>query len=199
LLKGRCRSCGLPISLQYPIVEIITAALFGVTAAHFGLSWNLAIFIVFFGGMIPLMAIDLIKQLLPVKILYPVLAIDAAILLSDAIVHHTYRELLYALAAAAVWFIVFFLINLARPHALGFGDVRLVALIGLCLGWLGIPIVFVGFFAADVLGLGVGLGLIAAGLATRKTPIPLGLFLGVGAIFAVFAGPPVVSHLQGLR
>jgi leader peptidase (prepilin peptidase)/N-methyltransferase len=199
LLKGHCRACGLAISVQYPLVELATAVLFGATAWHFGLSWNLAMFLVLFAGLIPLMAIDFNKHLIPVRILYPTLVADAAILLGDSIDHRSWRALGIALLASAIWFGAFFIINSIRPEALGFGDVRLVALIGLCLGWLGVPIVFVGFFASNILGIAVGVTLIATKHATRKSQIPLGVFLGIGTIFAVFAGPSIASQFSGLR
>jgi leader peptidase (prepilin peptidase)/N-methyltransferase len=199
VLRGRCRSCGLKISAQYPAVEIGTAVLFGTTAAHFGPSWNLAVFLVLFMGIIPLMVIDFEKHLLPIRILYPTLIVDGAILIADALAHQRWRELAIASAAGAIWFATFFVINWIRPDALGFGDVRLVGLIGLCLGWLGVPIVFVGFFAANILGIVIGLALIATKRADRNTHIPLGVFLGIGASFAVFAGPSIAHHFPGLR
>jgi leader peptidase (prepilin peptidase)/N-methyltransferase len=199
VLHGRCRSCELKISVQYPLVEIGTAVLFGTTAAHFGPSWNLAVFLVLFIGLIPLMVIDFEKHLIPSRILYPTLIVDAAVLIADAIAHRSWRELFIAAAAGAIWFVIFFLINWLRPDALGFGDVRLVGLIGLCLGWLGVTTVFVGFFAADLLGIAIGVALIAAKRADRKTHVPLGVFLGIGAIFAMFVGPSIAHHFQALQ
>ena len=112
--------------------------------------------------------------------------------------NHQWRALLIALASGAVWFAVFFAINWFRPDVLGFGDVRLVGLLGLCLGWLGVPIVFVAFFASNPIALSAGLVLIGTKRASRKTPIPFGLFLAIGAIFAIFVGPPIVNHFRGL-
>ena len=199
ILGGRCRSCGLSISMQYPLVEIGTAALFGTTAAHLGLGWNLAIFLVLFIGLVPLMVIDFEQHLLPVRIFYPTLIAEIAIVVADASSHQRWRELAIAAAAGAIWFIAFFVINWIRPDALGFGDVRLVAVIGLCLGWLGVPIVFVGFFAANILGIAIAVTLIATKRASVKTQIPLGVFLGLGTIFAMFAGPSIAHHFTVLR
>ena len=142
------------------------------------------------------MIIDLLHHLLPVRILYPVLVLDASLIVADSIAHRNGHGLLVAAAAAAGWFTLFFVLNYARPDALGFGDVRLVALVGLCLGWLGVVTVFLGFFVSNVLGLVVSAGLIAAGRATRNTKIPLGVFIGVGTILAVFAGPTLSTHLR---
>ena len=199
LLRGKCRTCGQTISAQYPLVEIATATIFGFTAAHFGAGWNMAAFLVLFTGLVPLAVIDLELHLLPVRIFYPSIAADSLILLGASIATDDWHRLLVAAATGASWFLMFFLINWLRPDALGFGDVRLVGLLGLCLGWLSVPIAFVGFFASNLIALAVGLLLIASRRADRKTQIPLGLFLAIGTIFAVFAGSAIVSHVRGLR
>lgn len=199
ILRGKCRRCGLPISVQYPLVELGTAVLFGAIAVHFGPGWNLAIFLVLFAGLIPLATIDLQKQLLPKRIFYPVLFTDTALVIATALATKHWRELLIALATGAVWFGLFFVVFWIRPDALGFGDVRLVSLLGLCLGWLGISIAFMGFFISNLIGLGVGIFLLVTKRATRSTPMPFGLFLATGTAIAIFAGPPIVNHFQGLR
>jgi leader peptidase (prepilin peptidase) / N-methyltransferase len=199
LLRGRCRSCGLPISVHYPLVEAGTAVVFGVTAVHFGAGWDLAIYLVLFVGLIPLAVIDGYQRLLPIRVLYPVLAATIALLLADSIDHHEWHRLLVAGACGAVWFGAYFLINLALPHALGFGDVRLVGLLGLAVGWLGVSVVFIAFFASNILGIVGALIMMVLGKAHRKTPIPYGVFLALGAGVAVLIGPSIVSHLPVLQ
>jgi len=202
LLHGRCRSCGLPISVHYPLVEAGTAIVFGVTAAHFGAGWNLAIYLVLFVGLIPLAVIDGYQRLLPIRVLYPVLATTIALLLADTLDHHDWRRLLVAAACGAVWFGAYFVLNLLRPDALGFGDVRLVGLLGLSVGWLGVSVVFIAFFASNLLGIVCALVMLALQKAHRDTPIPYGVFLALGAGVAVLVGPSIVSHipiLQGHR
>jgi leader peptidase (prepilin peptidase) / N-methyltransferase len=202
LLRGRCRSCGLPISVHYPLVEAGTAVVFGVTAAHFGAGWNLAIYLVLFVGLIPLAVIDGYQRLLPIRILYPVLATTVALLVADTLDDHEWRRLFIACACGAVWFSAYYVINLVRPHALGFGDVRLVGLLGLSVGWLGVSVVFIAFFASNIIGIAVAIIMLALGRAQRDTPIPYGVYLALGAGFAVLFGPSIVSHipiLQGHR
>ncbi|HVB01064.1 MAG TPA: prepilin peptidase, partial [Acidimicrobiales bacterium] len=198
-LRGRCRSCDAPISVQYPLVELGTSMLFAVTEVHFGLSGNFVIFIILFMGIIPLAIIDLRCHRLPLRVFYPVLAADFTALVSYAAIRGAWSQLLVALATGVTWFLMFFVINLVRPDALGFGDVRLVGLLGICLGWLGVTVAFVGFFASNLIGLAVGIFLIATNRAKRDTPIPYGLFLAVGTVFAVFAGPSIADHLRSLR
>ena len=80
---------------------------------------------------------------------------------------------------------------------MGYGDVRLSALIGLCLGWLGLRHVAVGLFLGFLIGAVVGLALIATGSSTRKTRIPFGPFLALGAVIAVLWGQGLVDLWLG--
>jgi leader peptidase (prepilin peptidase)/N-methyltransferase len=175
---------------------------FGVTATHFGAGWNLAIYLVLFVGLIPLAVIDGYQRLLPIRVLYPVLVATIALLVADSADHHDWRRLLVAGACGAVWFSAYFVINFIRPNALGFGDVRLVGLLGLSIGWLGVSVVFIAFFASNLVGIASALVMLALGKAQRSTQIPYGVYLAIGAGFAVLVGPSIVSHipiLQGHR
>jgi leader peptidase (prepilin peptidase)/N-methyltransferase len=109
-----------------------------------------------------------------------------ALLVLAAAIEGTWHRLLVAIICGAVEFALLFLINFISPRALGFGDVRLGAVIGLALGWLGWRYAFWGFFLANILGAVVGLVLIAVHRAGRRTPIPFGVFLAIGAFLAMF-------------
>jgi leader peptidase (prepilin peptidase) / N-methyltransferase len=97
-----------------------------------------------------------------------------------------------AAACGAGWFVVFFALNLISPRLLGFGDVRLAPVLGVTLGWLGVGYVLLGFFAANLIGAIVGIGLIVSGRMTRRDRIPYGVFLAAGCAVAVFAGPELL-------
>ncbi len=85
---------------------------------------------------------------------------------------------------------------LISPRLLGFGDVRLALVLGLALGWLGVWYVILGFFAANLVGAVLGLGLIASGHMSRRERIPYGVFLALGCAIAVFAGPELLAPLM---
>ncbi|HEX3538926.1 MAG TPA: prepilin peptidase [Acidimicrobiales bacterium] len=194
LLRGRCRTCGAPISIRYPLVELATAMLFVGAALRFGFDWALPAFLVFLAGLLALAFTDLEHYLLPVRIVYPVLVTMAVLLVVAAAADSRWSQLETAAAAAAVGFAVFFFLNWLNPKWMGFGDVRLAAVIGLGLGWLGASVAFLGFFLAFLLGSVVGVALIVTKRMDRKSPIPFGVFLAIGAGIAVFAGQPLV-HL----
>lgn len=186
LLRGRCRNCGAPISVRYPLVELLTGAVWVGVALRFGWSWTLPAELVFVTGLIALAFIDYDYLKLPRVIVWPLGLSVTALLLLAAGVQGSWHRLLIALICGAVEFAVLFSINFASPRALGFGDVRLGPVLGLALGWLGWRYAFWGFLGANFLGAVVGLALIAARRAGRRTPIPFGVFLAVGAFAAMF-------------
>jgi leader peptidase (prepilin peptidase) / N-methyltransferase len=188
LLRGRCRTCGTPISKRYPIVEAATGLLFAGVALRFGYSWALPAYLVFAAGLFALAAIDLDVHLLPKKIVYPLLAILATLLVVASAATSDWRALWVGALCSCSWFALFFAINLVSARMLGFGDVRLALVLGLGLGWLGVSEVVIGFFVANLIGAVVGLVLIATHRATRETAVPYGVFLALGAGFAVYTG-----------
>lgn len=194
LLRGRCRRCQAPISMRYPAVEAMTAALFVAVAVRFGASWTLPAVAAFVAGLVALAFCDLEHFLLPKRIVYPTLAVCSAFLLAGAAAGGEWRRLGVAAVCGLGAFGLFFAVNFANPAWLGFGDVRLAGLLGLLLGWLGVAHLIAGILVANVVGIAVIGVLMAAGRAGRKTPVPYGVFLSIGAIVAVFAGGPI-GHL----
>src|ERR1700686_3714191 len=181
LLRGRCRSCRAPISVRYPFVELATGVLFALAALRFGYSWSLAPFLILLAGLLVLACTDLEHFLLPVRIVYPLLAGVAGLMVLAAALTGQWHRLVIAVLCAAGSFLFFFVINFINPRWLAFGDVRLSLVIGLGLGWLGVGYVLLGFFLANLLGAIIGIGLIATNRMDRKSHIPFGVFLALGA------------------
>jgi leader peptidase (prepilin peptidase)/N-methyltransferase len=193
LLRGKCRYCQAPISIRYPIVEALTGLAFAITAVRFGPSSSLPAELIFVAGLIALAAVDLERYLLPRAILYPTLVLVASALFLTAAVTGQWRRLAIAAVCGVGSFVTFFLIHFAKPAWLGFGDVRLAGLLGLALGWMGPWYLLIGFMAANLLGAAVGIGLIVANKARRTTPLPYGVFLAAGSLFALWLGASIIS------
>jgi len=192
LLRGRCRYCLEPISARYPLVELSCAALFAGLAARFGYDWALPAFLVLFAGLLALSVIDVETMLLPRKIVWPLSVLVTALFVMAAAATGRWHDLLVGAICGVAWFVVFFLLNLASPRMLGFGDVRLAPVLGLALGWLGVGYVLLGFFAANLIGAVIGVALIATKRMKRQQQIPYGVFLALGCAVAVFAGPELL-------
>ena len=193
LLRGRCRHCDAPISIQYPAVELACAALFAGTAARFGYDWALPAFLALFAGLLALSVIDIERLLLPKVIVYPLTVVVGVLLIVASAGTGNWHKLLVGVICGAAWFAVFYAMFAVSSRLLGFGDVRLAPLLGLSLGWLGIGYVILGFFAANLIGAVVGIALIAGHRMNRETPVPYGVFLAAGCAVAVFAGPELLQ------
>jgi leader peptidase (prepilin peptidase)/N-methyltransferase len=179
------------------MVEATTAVLFVAVALRFGWSWTTPAVDAFTAGLLALACIDLEKYLLPKRVVYPTLVASGVFLAVGTVWGHEWRRLGVAALCGAVAFGVFFLLNLVNPKWLGFGDVRLAGVIGLVLGWLGLPYVLVGLLAANLAGVVVAGILISSGRMKRSTPMPYGVFLSAGAVLAVLAGEPLTHLLMG--
>lgn len=192
ILRGRCRTCRTRISARYPIVELLTASLFCLVAARIGSSWTLPAELAFTAGLVALAAIDLERFLLPRTIVYATAAVVSAGVIAAAGLQDRWGHLGIAAISAASAFLVFFSINAVRAAWMGFGDVRLAGLIGLALGWLGGWYVVVGFMVANLAGALVGIAMMLLGRASRRTPLPYGVFLAAGSIVAILIGGQVI-------
>jgi len=180
-------------------VEIAGGALFAGAAARLGFNGDLPAFLFLLAGLLALACIDVERLILPKSIVYVTLLLVVVSLILDAAVTGQWTKLLVAAICSAAWFVVFFLMNLASPRILGFGDVRLALVLGFGLGWLGWRYVVLGFFASNVIGLLVSLVLIAGKKIRRDQPVPYGVFLAFGTALALYAGPEILHPLQNLR
>jgi leader peptidase (prepilin peptidase)/N-methyltransferase len=180
LLRGRCRNCKEPISLRYPAVEATTGLLFGGAAYEFGVSLALLPALVLIAALISLAVIDLEHRLLPNVIVGP--AALAGLVLSA--IANPAGWWTYPLSAIAV---AGFLLGLALiyPSGMGMGDVKMGGMLGAFLGPYAALAVFLGAMIGAVTG---GL-LMVAGKVQRRSALPFGLFMALGGIIALFAGP----------
>jgi len=199
LLRGQCRACHGPISVRYPLVELSTGLLYAGAAARMGLQWALPAFLVMLASLLALSCIDVEKLVLPLRIVYPTFLLMAALLAFAAGLDHEWHRFLTALITAGAWYVMFFVLNLASPRLLGFGDVRLSLVLGLGLGWLGWRYAVLGFFVANLIGAVVGITLIATKRMSRDQQIPYGVFLALGAGIALYAGPELLAPFQSLH
>lgn len=197
LLRGRCRHCREPISARYPLVELLTGVLFAVMGWHFGWDWALPAFLYLVAVGVALGAIDLDHHRLPDALTLPSYVVAGAMLLLPAAADGLWGDYLRAWLGAAVLYAFYFLLVVVYPKGMGFGDVKLAGVLGLYLGWLGWGVLVVGGFLGFLLGALVGGTLMAVRRAGRKTKIPFGPFMLVGALLAILWGTPVWDWYLG--
>jgi leader peptidase (prepilin peptidase) / N-methyltransferase len=195
--RRHCPQCSARgVRAERPLVlAVVSAAVLGAMAARIGDDVVLAAYAVLGLSLVAISAIDLERFLIPNRLVYPTAAMVAPLLVVASAVDDRWGSLARAAISAVVAFAAFLAVHLAVPHGMGFGDVRLAAVIGLATGWLGLGHAFVAFFAAFVMGAAVGVGVMAAGRAGRKTRIPFGPFMAAGAVLSVVWGNPLAHAL----
>lgn len=197
LLRGHCRDCAAPVAGRYPLVEVLTAAIFATVALRFGPGAALPAFFYLAAISVALTFIDLDVHRLPDAIVLPSYVVSGVLLAGAALTGGSWGPYARGWAAAAILYAAYFALAVAYPAGMGFGDVKLAGVLGLHLGWLGWGQLALGAFLAFFLGGVVGLALIATGRATRKSAIPFGPFMLVGALVAVLVGEPIVALYLG--
>jgi len=202
-LRGKCAACRKPISFRYFVVELLTASLFVVFYSKFGLSFDLVIFLIMASGMILATFIDFDHQLIPdtvslgglglgllTSLIYPqffsvgdmgIIGRKAAFLSS----------VLGAVVGGLSIYIMGFLGKLAfKKEAMGFGDVKYMAMVGSFLGW---KMVLFVFFLAPIFGASVG---IVQKIKYKEDVIPYGPYLSLATLVAVLWGEDVLVRLM---
>lgn len=196
-LGGRCRYCRRPISWQYPVVEAVVAILF---VYLFYFLTGAAIFSVltffYFGLVLCLLivvaVVDMKFSLIPTTFVFA----GAIVALFYSYFNLTSQEFVVNVFVAAVAAVALLLVVvLTRGRGMGSGDIPLVFLIGLFLGW---PKSAVAIFASFVLGAVVALSLIVAGRKKFGQTIPFAPFLVTGTIISLFWGTQLLDWYRGL-
>jgi leader peptidase (prepilin peptidase) / N-methyltransferase len=189
VLRGRCRSCARPISLQYPLVEIVTAVIFVLHWYAFGPTALLPLRLLFACALVVLFLIDLEHQILPDVITLP--GIVAGVVCSLFFPPGPVMSILgVLLGGGLLWAIAEAWFRLRKVDAMGFGDVKMLAMVG---GWLGVKMVLVTFVLSSMLGGLIGAVLIGSRRADMATRVPFGTMLAVGALVASLYGEDLLA------
>lgn len=195
LLKARCRYCKKSISVQYPLVEGITALGSLILFIKFGPSLSYLFYFLFFAALIVITVIDLYHQIIPDVISLP--GIGVGLLASLMVPQITFFNSLagvllgggslFLVATIYQWFF--------KREGMGGGDVKLLAMIGAFLGW---KAVIVTILLSSLIGSIIGISVMVLKGKDFKYAIPFGPFLSLGAVIALFYGAAMVSWYLGL-
>ncbi len=200
-LGGRCRRCRGRIAWRYPLVELLTASLALAIADRFGSGPAGLVYFAFAAALIAITFIDLDWRIIPDAITLPGVALGLAAALVVQLAAHwglapplpvtALKAALGALCGAAgLWLVAAGYKRVTGIEGLGFGDVKLAALLGSFLGMGG---VLLTIFLASLMGSLVGVVLIASGRGTAKTALPFGAFLAPAGLIVLFCGPAIVG------
>jgi leader peptidase (prepilin peptidase) / N-methyltransferase len=197
VLRGRCRYCQAPIPKRLFWVELATGVVFALLAWHYGLNPELAVMAFYACLFIIIFVIDLEQGLILNKVAYPAMVVVFLLALypwpwlNDSLG----MRLAYAALGGGVGFIIFLLIALISRGGMGWGDVKLAALIGLATGF---PMVVVAIIMAAILGGIVAVALMIAKRKKRRETVPFGPFLAVAAMVTLLWGSNILDWYLGL-
>jgi leader peptidase (prepilin peptidase)/N-methyltransferase len=192
-LGGRCRTCHASVSLMYPVVELVTGALFVGGYLLYGATPLGFVRIAFGCAMIVLFVIDLQHRILPNII--TVTGVPIGFALSLFLPPGWRESLIGLLLGGGVLFVIgeaYY--RLRGIDGLGMGDVKMLAMIGAFLGW---QLMLLTLVLASLSGALVGVALIVSQRGSMKYALPFGTFLAVGAVVAMLVGQPMVDWYLG--
>jgi len=189
VLGRRCRTCGVGISAVYPMVELVTPALFVLHYCQLGWQPLMGGQLVFTCAMVTLFVTDLQQRILPNVITMPGIVIG--LVLSVFLLPGFQDGLIGAVIGGGMLLAVREAYYRVRGEkGLGMGDVKMVSMIGAFLGW---KLMLVAVVMASVLGAAIGIGMLMFSIADRKYALPFGSFLAVGATVSSLVGQKVVA------
>lgn len=199
LLRGKCRYCRNPIHFRYPLVELTTGLLFLSTYLVIGLQWLLLPALFFISFLIVVLLIDLDHQIIPNGLVIFGLVAGIIFLITNQffdfqfpLLTSVYKPLLSTMGSglsASLCLLVVAYTGQAifKKEAMGGGDIKLAAVLGIFLG----PYVFLGLLLAFFVGAVVSIMLLSSGLVKRKQPIAFGPFMAIGAVLTLYFGPQI--------
>lgn len=189
-LRGKCRACRAPISARYPLVELLTGALSGVIAWHFGYGLALAGALVFTWAMIALTFIDLDTTLLPDDITLPLLWFGLLLNMGGTFVPLETAVVGAVAGYLALWSVYWAFKLLTGKEGMGYGDFKLLGAIGAFLGWKVLPLVIL---LSSFVGAAIGISMIVFARHNRQVPIPFGPYLAIAGVIALLWGPAITQ------
>jgi leader peptidase (prepilin peptidase) / N-methyltransferase len=189
LLRGQCRHCHQSISIQYPVVEGITALLSLGLFLKFGPSLSYLFYFAFAAALVVITVIDLYHQIIPDVISLPGIGVGllASWILSSAFPTNALIGLL--LGGGSLFIVATLYQWLFKREGMGGGDVKLLAMIGAFLGW---KAVIVTVLLSSLIGSIVGIAVMLWKGKDLKYAIPFGPFLALGALISLFCGESLI-------
>jgi len=189
-LRGRCRYCGTPVPRRLLWVELATGLIFAFTFWHYGPTWDFAVTVFYASLFLVLLVIDLEHGLILNKITYPAMAVA---LIID--IFWARAGVVNGLIGGGIGFAFLLLPVLVYPRGMGWGDVKMAALIGLVTGF---PLVLVALLMGVIGGGLVAAMLLLLKIKKRKDAIPFGPFLSLATIATLYWGQDILDWYLGL-
>ncbi|MBE8215001.1 MAG: prepilin peptidase [Endozoicomonadaceae bacterium] len=192
LLKGKCGFCRQSVSIQYPLIELLSAVMSAVAAYYYGCSFMLLAVLYFMWSLMALTCIDIKTHLLPDLITQPLLWVGLLFSIQSKTL--SAHDAIYGavLGYFVLWAVYWIFKCLTRQEGMGYGDFKLAAALGAWCGWESILLII---SIASLLGSIWGISLMLFFNRSRKTAIPFGPFLALGGLIAFFFSDQVQQFI----
>lgn len=193
-LGGKCASCRTAISMRYPLVEALMAALTGGLWYKFGPTASFAVYFIFLFGLVAVTFIDIDHKIIPDRFSLGGIVVGLA---CAGFTQVGWVDSLIGIAVGGGGLLLIALIyfKLTGIEGMGMGDVKLLGALGAYLGWQSLPLIVL---TASLSGLAVGLAAMAYNKSGKRTEIPFGPFLSLGGAVYLFIGPELVEWYLNL-
>ena len=182
---GKCRYCGAGISIQYPLIELLTAFFFLAAYLNFALSAELFLMLLLLSTLIVISMIDYKYMIIPNVITYSGILIG---FVSSII--FDYISIFDSILGIFIPALILLAVALIFKGGMGMGDVKLVAMLG---AFLGYKYSLLSIFIGSLVGSVIGVTLMALGIIDRKDRIPFGPFICLGAVIMIFFGEQLLE------
>lgn len=192
-LRGRCRGCRAPISWRYPAIEILTAVLSVLVALHFGYSWQLPGALILTWSLVALAFIDIDEQILPDVITLPVLWLGLLLSLGHVYVDPQTSIIGAAAGYLSLWLVYQLFKLITGKEGMGFGDFKLLALLGAWCGWHYLVLIVL---LSSVGGTVIQLIRIRLNQSERDVPFSFGPYLALAGFVAFLWGENILTFYQ---
>jgi leader peptidase (prepilin peptidase) / N-methyltransferase len=191
LLRGRCHHCGTPFSARYFAVELLTGVIAVALLHHFGVTPTLFLYFAFAAALIVVTFIDVDYLIIPDAISLPGIGVGlTASFLFEGMPTPIESAIGIVLGGGILWAVAFGYEKLTGVEGMGFGDVKLLAMIGAFLGWRGVPLcLLIGSLSGSVIGI-TAMAILGK---NRRWEIPFGPFLALGALLTLLFGNQLLS------
>lgn len=208
-LRGKCANCKNPISFQYPAIELLTSALFavltwsvidkGLVEDYTSITSLIGVLLVIvalcyfaFIGVV-LSIIDLKTQRLPDVLVLPTFVVSLVLLSASALLIDEPSRILTMFICAVASSFLYGILWFFFPNGFGFGDVKLMLVVGAILGWFSVGQAVLGVMLPFIVLSVVALPLMLVKIVGRKTKAPLGPWIILGAIISIMFGDIIVN------
>lgn len=190
ILGGRCANCRKPISMRYPAVEALTAILSGLVVWRFGFTMQAGMALILTWALISLSLIDIDRQLLPDSITLPLLWLGLAISIQNVFTD-SHAAIIGAISGyLSLWTVYKIFKALTGKEGMGFGDFKLLALLGAWMGWQYLAVIIL---LSSFVGALIGTMMIGFGTVDRARPIPFGPYLSGAGWLVLLCGEDLLQ------